>query len=327
VALSLIAPRQIDPAIMQRNNDRVHPLDEVESEGLVYLMAFDLSTYTMDYRVGTDHPGVEWSSRPTVPHTGAGPDGFENTRPLARVGMVPPQERPRLAAVFVGGFKRDHGAFRYGRLASINNGTHYGFVENGVVLSRLQPGLATLIGRTDGSIELRTWTEQDEATLDRVLFARQNGMPIVETDAAGNTIPGSTIRSWGVGNWSGALVISRDPNGRDQRSADLRTLRGAMCMQQNAGHSWLIYAYFSAATPSAMARVFQAYGCSYAMMLDMNAPELAYAVLYANTDGALRVEHLNSAMEGTEPGRGRYRFLSANDNRDFFAVLRRQPGS
>jgi hypothetical protein len=326
VAISMIAPRQIDPSIMQRNTNLVHPLDEVESDAIVYLMAFDTSVYTLNYRVGTDHPGVEWSSRPPVPHTGAGPDGFDNIRPLARVGMVPPQERPRLAGAFAGGFKRDHGAFRYGPLATVNNGSHYGFVENGVVLSRLIPGLVTLIGRTDGSVELRTWTEADEPSLNTVLFARQNGMPIVETDASGNTVPGRTIRSWGIGNWSGALVITRDPNGQNQRSADLRTLRSGVCMQTHAGHTWLIYGYFTSATPSAMARVFQAYGCSAAMMLDMNAPELAYAALYApGENGSIRVEHLNNTMGDTDPGRGRFRFLSANDNRDFFTVLRRQP--
>jgi hypothetical protein len=325
VAVSLIAPRHIDATIMRRNTNLVHPLDDVESDALAYLMAFDVGMYTLDYRVGTDHPGVEWSSRPSLPHNNPnGPDGIRNVRPLARVGMVPPHERPRLAAVFVGGFKREHGAFRYGGLAQVNNGSHYGFIENGVVLSQLQPGLATLIGRTDGTIELRTWTEQDAESLNSVLFARQNGMPLVETDADGNTVPSATVRSWGLGNWSGALVVSRDPNGREQRSAELRSLRSGICMQTHAGRTWLIYGYFTAATPSAMARIFQAYGCSYAMLLDMNAPELTYAALYANGEnGALRVEHLNNAMLATEPGRDRYRFISANDNRDFFAVLRR----
>jgi hypothetical protein len=240
--------------------------------------------------------------------------------------MVPPQERPRLAAVFVGGFKRDHGAFRWGPLSTVNNGSHYGFIENGVVLSRLVPGLSTLITRTDGTLDLRVWTEADNAGLDTVMSARQNGMPIVETDAAGNTVPGATVRSWGIGNWSGALVITRDPNGQNQRSADLRTLRSGLCMQTNAGRTWMIYGYFTAATPSAMARVYQAYGCTHAMMLDMNAPELTYAALYSATEnGGVRVEQLNNAMVDTEPGRSRWRFLSANDNRDFFTVLRRQP--
>lgn len=325
VAVSLIAPRQIDAAAMPRSN-LINPLDEVESDALVYLMAFDLSAYTLDYRVGTDHPSVEWSSRPPGARSTPGPDGFDNLRPLARVGMVPPQERPRLAAVFIGGFKRDHGAFKYGPLAQVNQGSHYGFVENGVVLSRLQPGLSTLIGWTDGAIELRTWTEKDALRMDKVMFARQNGVPLVETDARGNIVPGSQLRNWGVGNWSGALVIGKDPENNTQRSAQLRTLRGGMCMQTSGERNWLIYGYFTSATPSAMARVFQAYGCSYAMLLDMNAPALAYAALYGTADnGRIRVEHLDDAMIDAEPGNGQSRFLSANDNRDFFAVLRRPP--
>ncbi len=328
VAVSIVAPRQLDPSIFQRYTDRVHSLDEVESEALVYLVAFDLAQYTLDYSVGTAHPGVEWSSRPQVSHgSTGGPDGYENLRPLARVGMVPPVDRSRLVGVFAGGFKRDHGAFRYGRLAQVNNGTHYGFIESGVVLSRLQPGLSTVIGRIDGSFEMRTWTEQDDATLDTIQFARQNGVPIVEADASGNTVPGATIRSWGLGNWSGALVISRDPNGGTQRSADLRTLRSGLCLQREGGRSHVIYAYFTAATPSAMARVFQAYNCAYAMMLDMNAPELTYAAVYGTGENGLRVEYVNTAMLDTEPSRGRYRFLTVNDNRDFFSVLRRRPAN
>ena len=46
-------------------------------------------------------------------------------------------------AAFVGGFKRSHGAFRYGPLALVNHGSHYGFMQQGVVFSKLQPGLAT----------------------------------------------------------------------------------------------------------------------------------------------------------------------------------------
>jgi hypothetical protein len=327
VAVSLIAPRQIDPEIMKRNTDLVNPLDEVEVDALVYLMAFDMGAYTLDYRVGTDHPGVEWSSRPAVPRNNtSGPDGFETIRPLARVGMVMPHERPRLAGVFVGGFKRDHGAFRFGPMSQTNQGTHYGFIENGVVLSRLQPGLSTMIGRTDGTIELRTWTENDVARLDTVQFARQNGMPLVETDSKGNSVPGAQVKNWVLGNWSGALIINRDPDGRDQRSAQLRSLRSGVCMQSNAGRTWVIYGYFTSATPSAMARVFQAYGCNYAMLLDMNAPSLAYGAIYANTEtNGIRVEHLNDGMTDGEPGGGRNRFLSANDNRDFFVVLRRPP--
>jgi hypothetical protein len=233
--------------------------------------------------------------------------------------MVPPQDRPRLVAVLSGGYKREHGAFRYGPFAQVNQGSHYGFIENGVILSRPQLGLASIIGRTDGSIEVRSWTREDDNRLNEILFVRQNGVPIVEADGTGRPVPGPHVNSWGNGNWSGAVVVQSDGGTRNE----LRSVRASACLQEHNGRRYLIYGYFSAATPSAMARTFQAYGCRYAMLLDMNSPELTYAALVGE-DGA-RVEHLNTAMTDADPGRARYRFLSANDNRDFFTVLRRPP--
>jgi hypothetical protein len=48
-------------------------------------------------------------------------------------------------------------------------------------------------------------------------------------------------------------------------------MRSGLALQINQGKRFLIYAVFSDATPSAMARIFQAYRCDYAMLLDMNA--------------------------------------------------------
>jgi hypothetical protein len=327
IYVSLIAPAHIAEAIFERDATRVSPLDATETGALVYLLAFDLEMYRWRFHLGTDHPGVEWSPRPPVARQPApGPDGFASVRPFARVGMVPPQERPGLAAVIVGGFKREHGAFRYGALSQTNNGSHYGFAESGVMLSRLQPGLATLFGRIDGSTELRVWSERDLAELPQLDWARQNGVPLIEADpVTGRPTPGAFVRSWGLGNWSGALVISTDPEGHQVRSAELRSVRAGACLQTHGGHRFMIYAYFSAATPSAMVRVFQAYQCLQAMLLDMNSPELTYAALLQIRGEQIRVEHLNQAMAASEPARGRYRFLHANDNRDFFTVLRRAP--
>lgn len=327
VYASLIAPAQIADTIFARDAGRVSPLDPSEANALVYLVAFDLEMYRLRFHLGTDHPGVEWSPRPAIAHQPpAGPDGFANVRPFARVGMVAPQERPGLVAVIVGGFKREHGAFRYGALSQVNGGSHYGFVEAGVVLSRLQPGLATLFGRVDGSTEIRTWTARDNAELPSLDTARQNGVPLIEPDpVTGRPAPGELVRSWGLGNWSGALVISTDPEGHQVRGAELRSVRAGACLHSHAGHRFMIYGYFSAATPSAMVRVFQAYGCEYAMLLDMNSPELTYAALMQISGEQVRIEYLNQTMAGSEPARGRYRFIHANDNRDFFTVVRRTP--
>jgi len=88
----------------------------------------------------------------------------------------------------------------------------------------------------------------------------------------------------GIGNWSGSA---------DER---LRTLRAGACVVEQAGRRFLVYGYFSSATPRAMARVFLAYGCSYAMHLDMNALEHTYLALYPRSGSRLGVEHLVPGM-------------------------------
>ena len=81
-----------------------------------------------------------------------------------------------------------------------------------------------------------------------------------------------------------------------------------------------------------MARVFQAYGCRYAMLLDMNALEHTYLALYPPRDGSpndaeVAVEHLVRGMaevDRTSGGQIIPRFLGFPDNRDVFYVFRRE---
>jgi hypothetical protein len=119
-------------------------LDGVENGADVYLVAFDMSRFEIGYELGTDHPDLGWSSRPAQRHNGAGPDGFSRPDPLVLTGTLSPALVEDVAAIFTGGFKRDHGAWRFGDYAGFNYGNHYGFVQNGVTLSRLWPNLATL---------------------------------------------------------------------------------------------------------------------------------------------------------------------------------------
>jgi hypothetical protein len=230
-------------------------------------------------------------------------------------GMVPPWQTTRTVATFVGGFKRDHGAFKYGAFSQRDNGNHYGFVEEGVVLSTLKPGLATLYVLVDGSVHMRTWTERDNAKLALVRYARQNGVALVERDHdSGESVPGLLVNRWGPGNWSGSSESS------------LRALRAGLCLTRHDGRSMLIYAYFSTATPSAMARVFQAYDCDYAMLLDMNALVHTYLALYHQDREQTVIEHVVREMTQGDPvlrGEPVPRFLSTPDNRDFFYLTRR----
>ena len=104
-------------------------------------------------------------------------------------------------------------------------------------------------------------------------------------------------------------------------------MRGGLCLQDNQQRRYLIYAYFSAATPSSMARVFEAYGCRYAMHLDMNALEHTYLALYVRQGHQMLVEHLVEGMQAVDrTARGQLapRFLTFPDDRDFFYFTRRE---
>ncbi|MBN2906928.1 MAG: hypothetical protein JXJ18_09500 [Rhodobacteraceae bacterium] len=319
---SAMQPRMIDPDILNRKGE-TNWLDGIEGRADVYLVGFDLSRFDIGYETGTEHPRLDWSSRPSgagrnwqIP----GPDGVASADPLAPLGMVNPAKARSVAATFTGGFKRDHGAFRYGPMATFNNGHHYGFIVHGAVLSKLQPGLSTLYVLNDGTTAMKTWTEADNALLPRIRFARQNGVAIIERDPeTGVGLPGPLVRNWGPGNWSGSA------------EAELRTLRAGACMKQVNASPFLIYGWFSTATPSAMARTFQAYGCDYAMLLDMNALEHTYMALYTpDPAGGIDTRHLVAGMSRIDArerdGTRIPRFIGFSDNRDFFYLLRKETG-
>ena len=293
-------------------------LDAVEAEALAYLVAFDLGTLELGFALGTDHPRLGWSARVPPERVDAnlsGPDGFDSAEPLLRTGMLAPPLLERVVATFTGGFKREHGAFSRGALAAVNRGSHYGFVEQGVVFSRLQPGLATLLVFNDGSVEMKTWQRDDQRRLADVRHARQNGVPLVEPGPDGAPVSGRLVDHWSAGNWSGSS------------DEQLRTLRAGACLLENAGRRHLVYGYFSSATPRAMARVFGAYGCRYAMHLDMNALEHTYLALYPRHGAEIGVEHLVPGMAVLDRSVGKTllpRFLGFGDSRDFFYLTRRK---
>jgi hypothetical protein len=322
VYVSLMQPQAISGGILASYPGVVSRLDGVEAAALDYVVAFDLAAFDLSFALGTEHPRVGWSPRPpaTVRTPGLpGPDGIDSIRPLVTTGMVSPALVAETIATFTGGFKREHGAFKYGDLAGRNHGSHYGFIEQGVVFSKLQPGLATLYVLDDGAVHMTTWSQADDHLLARIKYARQNGVPLVEPDpVTGAPAPGALVAKWGPGNWSGSAA------------RELRALRAGACLQETDGKRFLIYGWFSTATPSAMARVFQAYACRYAMLLDMNALEHTYLALYARQDGQIAVQHLIRGMAEVDKSADRAtipRFIGFPDNRDFFYFVRRKDRS
>jgi hypothetical protein len=320
IYVSLIVPGGIAPEILHSYRKVVSELDSIEAEGLVCLVAFDLDQFGLKYALGTEHPRVGWSDHvlsQMIEKSLPGPDGIGNIAPLVSTGLINPMDEGKTVATFTGGFKRVHGAFRYGELAPKNYGSHYGFLENGVIFSRLQTGLATIYVLDDGWVGMKTWTQSDDPLLPKIKYARQNGVPlIIEFDqVAQMSVPGPLISRWGEGNWSGSA---------DKK---LRTLRAGLALQELNGRRFLIYAFFWSATPSAMARVFQAYRCRNAMLLDMNALEHTYLALYRRQGSNLYVQHLIRGMSEVDVSKkGKYipRFLGYSDDRDFFYLTRKE---
>jgi hypothetical protein len=320
IFVSVIVPEAMAPEILRSYNREVSPLDSVERKGLVYLVAFDLGRFELKYALGTVHPRVDWSEHisdrmreKSLP----GPDGIGTIAPLVSTGVVNPIDINRTVATFTGGFKRIHGALKYGLLGLRNHGSHYGFLENGVIFSELQPGLSTIYVLRDGWVNMKTWSDEDRSFLSEVRYARQNGVPLIAgfDETARMSIPGPLVNRWGEGNWSGS---------KDEK---LRTLRAGAALQESQGKRFLLYAFFWSATPSAMARVFQAYQCRYAMLLDMNALVHTYLAVYKRQGSRRYVQHLIQGMAEVDMTvKGKYipRFLGYADDRDFFYLTRKE---
>lgn len=310
---SLMEPGMVDPEILKSYKDRANPLDGTENQALVFLMAFDLDQYSLEWGHGTDHPNVGWSERAVLINKDNpfGPDGFKGIKPLTPLGHVPPSQWHRLVGTFSAGFQLKHSAFKTGELGKTHKAHHYGFMEKGVLIASPSPDLITMINYQDGRTDLKVWKEEDNATLDQIRDLRQNGVPLIEPDAKGKGIPGAMVKFWGPGNWSGSA------------EKVLRTPRGASCLIENSGKRYWVYAYFSAATPSGMAKTFQAYGCKSAIQLDMNSPGQAYGSLSRSLgDGKFQIEHLMTDMVSGDT-QGTPRYVIKPDYKDFFYILRR----
>ena len=138
IFVSVIQPQLIDQQVLSSYGNRVLPFDATERSAVVYLVAFDLEDFELGYSTGTEHPEVSYSER-TAPHLKkpgwSGPDGFSTYAPIKGTGMLNPLDASRVVATFTGGFKRKHSVFRAGVEATRNGGTHYGFMQNGVIFS------------------------------------------------------------------------------------------------------------------------------------------------------------------------------------------------
>ena len=68
-----------------------------------------------------------------------------------------------------------------------------------------------------------------------------------------------------------------------------------------------------------MARIFQAYQCQYAFLLDMNALEHTYLAVYRRSGGQLSIDHLLRGMSVVDKS-------VSGKSRSALSSLSRQPG-
>ncbi len=321
VYLSLMRPGLIDKTILNSFRKRVAPINRVggnggkgsERDAVVTSVAMDLSKYSIGWNNGTNLPGVGWSWRAygVKRKPRQGPDGFKSLRPhLAFPGVVHPLILPEVVGTFAGGFRRKDSAFKRGPLRGFNKGHHYGFMEKGVLMSTLVPNLATLITYTNGDVDIKTWTKEDNENLHLVRDARQNGVPVIE-----NGEPSPLVRQWVPGNWFGSA------------KGELKTLRTSACILNKDGKRYLMVSFFASHTPNSVARVMQSYGCNYAMQFDINGLMLTYAAFFQRNDkGGFDIEHLYSPMRTEDVkanGLRAPRSIVTPNNKDYFYVIKK----
>ena len=64
VYVSVLQPGIILRSLLTGHEASVNPLTTVESQALVYLVAFDLQSFDLHFALGPEHPRLDWSERP-----------------------------------------------------------------------------------------------------------------------------------------------------------------------------------------------------------------------------------------------------------------------
>jgi hypothetical protein len=185
-------------------------------------------------------------------------------------------------------------------LATFNSGFIYtdvnnGSTDNGLVNEPLAKGNATLIGYRDGRVAIKKWSGGPNAA-PNVAWSRQSLPPIIWNGRLSPALNDSSQWGYTLGN---AVRVWRTGVGIDRRGN-------------------LIYAAADGQTVTTLARILKRAGAVRAMEFDIN-PEWHTLITYAHHHGLVPTE------VGANPMQPATRYLTPDD-RDFFAVYRRQPG-
>jgi hypothetical protein len=206
------------------------------------------------------------------------PGRYEPPNDGTQQAEVPAQLRSALLATFNSGFKlEDSGG---------------GFFSRGRAYAPLKDGQATLIGYSDGAVDVRTWTGGFDPG-PGIALARQNLPLMVENGRLNPALSNDSLWGRTLGN---AVRVWRSGIGVD-------------------AHGNLIYAAADIQTAQSLARILQRTGAVRAMELDINYEWTTFN--FYGTVGAGKPAKLLPDMS-----RSVTRYLSPDD-RDFFAVYAR----
>ncbi len=172
VFASVMQPGLIADEILDARSG-ANGLDGIERNADVYLVAFDLTRVRDRLRDRHRSPGARLVVAPVAAAAGdynlPGPDGFDRPDPLVLNGMLRPTLLPdRVVATFTGGFKRDHGAFRFGDYADLQPRPPLRLPDQRRAPSRaLAPTSPPSTCTIDGEVGMKTWEEADDAMIAR----------------------------------------------------------------------------------------------------------------------------------------------------------------
>jgi Phosphodiester glycosidase len=190
---------------------------------------------------------------------------------------------------------------RWRLYATFNGGFIYSDGNNGSSIDGrmyepLKAGLATMIAYRDGRVDVRTWHGGPVAG-SQIAFARQSLPLIIDHGHLSPALNDSSQWGFTLGN---AVRVWRTGAGIDR-------------------HGNLIYAAADFQTVSTLAKILKRAGAVRAMQLDIN-PEWPTLITYTHHGGLDPVRVVPNYQQPPT------RYL-VPDDRDFFAVYRRLPGS
>jgi len=248
----------------------IHP-DINRSWADLFVAAVSLDDAVLHLRPGTGEPKAD-AGVPAV----------------KRTGRIPEQELPNLLAAFNGGFMAEHG--------------HYGMQVDGVTLVKPRPKSCTVVGYSNGTVEIATWDSIASAD-SRIQWFRQTPACMYENNKMHVGLLHPETRLWGA-TLDGDTVIRRSAIGLD------------------ASRRVLYVGISNNTTARALAEGMHHAGAVDVAQLDVNWSYPKFLLYSQNDKGELVAQ---APIDGFEYNPGEYVTKSAY--RDFFYLTRKVPNA